>query len=131
MVVQGFNSGGQVSPPPHREVAVWWGGGRACKALFPWRLDHLFSVAVKSTANLEFSLFQPFFVVNSSQKLEADNLQIFMGATKYLPDYLSQQQNRLDGTCKLQLNSHCSFSHVQPALQLSSRIHPVCFISGP
>lgn len=48
--------------PPHREVAVWWGGGRACKALFPWRLDHLFSVAVKSTANLEFSLFQPFLL---------------------------------------------------------------------
>lgn len=125
MVMHGCASGGQVSPPPHREVAVWWEGARACKALFPWRLDHL-STAVKSTANLEFSVsslvlsgsevnsklrvysVSAFFIVSSLQKLEADYLQIFMGATKHLPDYLSQQ-NRLYGTCKLQLNSHVHF----------------------
>lgn len=41
-------------PPPRREVALWWGGGRA--SLFPWRLHHLLSMAVKSTGNLEFSV---------------------------------------------------------------------------
>lgn len=98
MVVKGCNSGGQVNPLPHKEVAAWWEGGRACKALFPWRLDHLLSMAVKSTANLEFSIsslvlsgsevnskfrvysVSAFFIANSL--LEADYLQIFMGATK-------------------------------------------------
>lgn len=96
------------SPPPHRESAMWWGGGRACKALFLWRLHHLLSMAVKSTANLEFSVssvvlsgsevsskfrvysVSAFFVVNSLQELEADHPQIFMGATKHLPDNLPQ-----------------------------------------
>lgn len=76
------------------------------QSLFPWRLAHLLSMAVKSTANLEFSVLSlvlsgsevnskyrvysvsAFFIVNSL--LEADYLQIFMGATKHLPDYLSQ-----------------------------------------